>query len=210
MTRLGNTHLYGKNMYNLLLIGFVLTFVCVPTASNADDGSNLKLGRCVPVCTAMGDAFVAFSDASKTSLTHTNLVSCGKIPFNRPIVPFCDASVKLFTPHVPFLNHNFAAGGQIESIVSTSVVHRTTFDACNAVLINVKKIFEQYKIEFDTMTGKSSEEYGFETKNPTWGGWSVYMSVRRLSGNSFIYTMVLRRKRPQKNSPTDVQVDVDI
>ena len=114
------------------------------------------------------------------------------------------------THPIPLLNHNFFAGGQIESIVSTSIVHRTTFDVCKAELINVRKAFERWKVEFGMAAVKSSEEYGFETRNPTWGGWSVSLSVRRLSGNAFMYTMVLRRKSPKKSSLADVQVDVDI
>ena len=197
-------------MHNLLLISFAPLLSCAPTASNAYDVSELELGRRIPVCMPIDDAFVALSDASKTYINLTNMVSGTKILFNRPIGPFYDASIKFFTPLVPFLNHNFVAGGQIESIVSTSIVHHATFDVCKAELITVKDVFTRYKINFDMIVDKGAEEYGFETRSPTWGGWSVSLSVRRLNGKTFMYTLLINRKRPQKNSPTDVHVDVDI
>ena len=192
------------------MTGFVLSLSCMSMASNADESCEVKLGRCIPVCTIMDDAFVALSYAAKTNLSPTNGASSETILFNRSIGPFNNASVKNFTPHVPCLNHNFFAGGQMELIISTSIVYRTTFDVCKTELLNVKKMFERYKIEFDVIEDKGTEEYGFKTANPTWGGWNVFISVRRMNGAAFEYTMMLRRDKPKKITSEDVQVDVDI
>ena len=197
-------------MRDLFIIGVVLSLSCMSMASNADESCEVKIGRCIPVCTIMDDAFVALSYAAKTNLNPTNGASSGTILFNRSIGPFKKALVKDFTPHVPFLAHNFFAGGQIELIISTSIVYRTTFDVCKAELLNVKKVFERCEIEFDVIEDKGTEEYGFKTANPTWGGWNVFIAVRRLNSAAFEYTLMLRRNKPKKSTSEDVQVDVDI
>ena len=49
------------------------------------------------------DAYMALADETKTSLTIPGLGSGGEITFKHPIGPFRGATIKMFTPPIPFL-----------------------------------------------------------------------------------------------------------
>lgn len=186
--------------------------LCMPTTSDDDEFCELELGRSVPICMVADDAYVALVDETQTNLTTPGLGSAGEIAFKRPIGPFRGATIKMFTPPIPFLNHNFFAGGQIESIVAVSIVWHTTFETCKSELMDVKKAFERYGIEFDITEDEVAGECKFITRSPTWGGWMVSLSVCRLTEWEFARIMILSRKRPEKNADYTslVPVDVDI
>ena len=184
----------------------------MPTTSDDDEFCELELGRSVPVCMVANDAYVALADETQTNLTTPALCSDGEITFKRPIGSFHGATIKMFTPPIPFLNQKFFAGGQIESIVATSIVCHATFEMCKAELMEAIEAFERYAIEFDVTEDEVAGECEFKTRSPTWGGWMVSLSVCRLTEWEFARIMILSRKRPEKNADYTslVPVDVDI
>ena len=79
----------------------------MPTTSDDDEFCELELGRSVPVCMVANDAYVALADETQTNLTTPALCSDDEITFKRPIGPFHGATIKMFTPPIPFLNQKF-------------------------------------------------------------------------------------------------------
>ena len=198
-------------MRNIVSRIFALGVFCMAATGDAADALGLDVGRIIPVCTVMDDAFVALSNETQSNLSPTNQVLGNKVCFNRTIGLFHDAVIKEFSPPVPLLNHGYFAGGQIESIASTSVVTCATFDSCKGELMRVKSAFEKYKIGFCEMASDNAFEYGFKTERPTWGGWNIILLVRKLNENTFASSMTLFRVRPEgRRSSPDVLIDVDI
>lgn len=198
-------------MRNQILTIALAGILSLTAFSDSEDVSKVRMGRFVPVCKVMNDAFIALAVAANTNLDSEHLVSNDTIIFNRAVGPFRSATIKKFNPPITFLDHNIIAGGQIEAIVATSIVVNTTFELCKLKLLNVKESFEKFKIDLVVSECSNAYEYGFATKRPTWGGWNICTSVRKQKDGVFLHYMTLFRKKPTSHLSGAVPlVDVDL
>ena len=198
-------------MQNSIRVFALTVLFCLSAFADVKDASAIRKGRCIPVCKVMNDAFVALAAAANTNLDAENLVSGDTVVFNSPVGPFHSAIIRKFDPPVSFLDHNFVAGGQIETMAATSLVVNATFDQCKSELLKVKDAFGKFEIDVVPLGCDRICEYGFATQRPTWGGWNICVSVRRLKDSTFEYGMTVFRKRPAPSSSnSNPLVDVDI
>ena len=166
----------------------------------------------VAMCVPHLDAFGALKALTDSQWIQTSITNDCTLSFRRSFGPFSSAKVKFFNPPNPYLNHHFNCYGQMESIVSTAIVHRMLFDAGVVQIENVMRAFEE-KMRVKKLFVKRSnvEKVSFSTSSPTSSGWYIELSVKAVGGDRCFFFMALIRKRNGEGQAlTTLQVDVDI
>ena len=166
----------------------------------------------VAMCVLRPDAFSTLEALTDSHWITTNISDTCDLLFPRKFGPFSSAKVRFFNPPNPYLNHHFNSYGQIESIVSTAIVQRMSFDAGvvqleNAMRTFVEKMGETRIFKKSTKVGKVS----FSTRSPTSSGWYIVFYVKDFGNNRCFFCMTLFRKRNgESHVMTPHLVDVDI
>ena len=166
----------------------------------------------VAMCVPRLDAFGALEALTGSQWAQMVISNDCTLSFQRSFGPFSSVKVKFFNPPNPYLNHHFNGYGQIESIVSTAIVHRMSFDAGVEQLENIMRAFEE-KMGEKQMFKKCSNVgmTSFSTCSPTSFGWYVEFSVKALGDNRCSFFMALFRNRNRESRVmTPPQIDVDI
>ena len=166
----------------------------------------------IKMCAPCYDTLAALEAMSGSQWNMTNIANECELMFKHNIGPFSSARVTFYGQPSQNAHHLFNGHGQIESIISTAVVERISFDAGITELENVKLAFEGVMNQgrlFVKQTGK--DEVMFATRVPISSGWRIELSAKRHVVHKILYCMKLFRERSTRAKQVgDMEIEVDI
>jgi len=150
----------------------------------------------VIMCAPRYDPFSALLALTESKWEPAMAKSGHELIFGRRLGPFASAIVTLFNPPNTYLNHHMNPYGQIETIVSTTIVQRASFGVGITELEAVKSALED-KLDKRQVFNRHSDlnEATFTTCSSTSAGWHVELSVKKVGEYKLLFLMKLFRKR---------------
>lgn len=140
----------------------------------------------------------------------SKILNGGLIDFDRNLGPFSSATVALFNPPNPYLNPPMNFYGQIEAIVSTSLVECVSFNVAINELEKVKQMFEGELGNLSFEKSTSHDEVRFTTRSSTSFGWHVALSAKRVAVGVLLQMNIFRKRHAAQVKDTVLPIEIDI
>jgi len=140
----------------------------------------------------------------------SKILNGGRFDFDHNLGPFSSATVTLFNPQNPYLTSPMDFYGQIEAVVSTSLVECVSFDIAINELEKVTQMFEMALDNFSFEKSTSHDEVRFTTRSSTSFGWHVSLSAKRVAGGILLQMNIFRKSHAEQVKDIILPIEIDI
>ena len=184
-----------------------------PSTSNAGQqvASGVMLIKCpIVMCAPHHDAVSALEVITDSRLNMTNISDGTIVVFGHKLGPFSSATVSMFNPPNPYLNHFANVYGQMESIISTALVQCVSLDLCIKEMEYVKSMFESKLDNVIFEKQLKSDEIIFMTRSSTSFGWYILLSAKKIGADSFLQMNIFRKRHLKKKKDDQPLIECDI